>query len=470
MIETLATENGRFRRGLNTEAVPAETLATPRESQEAGAILFGHLAAMWEKDYVERVVGGKPLVAASTRQKYRNHLRNHILPRWSSTLITQFRAKEVLDWLQQESGSWYMMTDLRNIMSGIFTKAQEWEVLPDTIANPIARVKLPKKWVVYEKRILTEEQTVRVLARMPDPHRLIAELCLATGARISEITGLQIRHVDVQNGCIRIEQRHWRGDIDSPKTERSKRTLTLGSLVGRLKSWIESLKASTPEAWIFPQYDRRKPMWDSGPRAELKEAARAEKCDFPGFGLHSLRRANITWRQEVGGSSIEASRIAGHASTKMTEEYTVVQLRRQEELTRRIQEKLTQAAGRINGTEAGSASNSQTDQNCLALDWPQSHECDRSIQEQRRRAMAKARRSAKATGKKKPVTKQSKKDVILQLLKRPTGVSLVKLMAATGWQAHSVRGFLSAAVSKRMGLKLASSKGEDGQRVYRIES
>ena len=56
-----------------------------------------------------------------------------------------------------------------------------------------------------------------------------------------------------------------------------------------------------------------------------------------------MRRANITWRQEVGGSSIEASQIAGHANSKMTGEYTVVQLRRQEELTQRLQEKLAQA-------------------------------------------------------------------------------------------------------------------------------
>ena len=51
--------------------------------------------------------------------------------------------------------------------------------------------------------------------------------------------------------------------------------------------------------------------------------------------FHSLRRANITWRQEVGGSSIETSKIAGHANTKITEEYTIVQMRLQEELTRR---------------------------------------------------------------------------------------------------------------------------------------
>jgi integrase len=66
--------------------------------------------------------------------------------------------------------------------------------------------------------------------------------------------------------------------------------------------------------------------------------------DFPGFGPHSLRRANITWRQEVGGSAIEASKIAGHANTKITEEYTIVQLRRQEELTRRVQDKRAKAA------------------------------------------------------------------------------------------------------------------------------
>jgi len=87
-------------------------------------------------------------------------------------------------------------------------------------------------------------------------------------------------------------------------------------------------------------------MWDSGVRKALKLAAIEEGCDFPGFGPHSLRRANITWRQEVGGSSIETSQIAGHANTKITETYTVTQLRRQEDLTRRIQSKRVKAAKR----------------------------------------------------------------------------------------------------------------------------
>jgi len=57
---------------------------------------------------------------------------------------------------------------------------------------------------------------------------------------------------------------------------------------------------------------------------------------------------------------------------------------------------------------------------------------------------------------------------MLGLLRQRTGVTLEELMQASGWQAHSVRGFLSAAVGKRMGLKVNSSKRLDGQRIYRI--
>jgi len=57
---------------------------------------------------------------------------------------------------------------------------------------------------------------------------------------------------------------------------------------------------------------------------------------------------------------------------------------------------------------------------------------------------------------------------ILALLKRPGGASLDQLRKATGWQAHSVRGFLSGTLKKKMGLRVASSKVKDGQRTYRI--
>ena len=64
----------------------------------------------------------------------------------------------------------------------------------------------------------------------------------------------------------------------------------------------------------------------------------------------------------------------------------------------------------------------------------------------------------------------SKTAKILALLKGPGGVSLMQLQKATDWRAHSVRGFLSGAVKKKMGLRLISAKLADGTRTYRISS
>jgi len=101
-----------------------------------------------------------------------------------------------------------------------------------------------------------------------------------------------------------------------------------------------------PEKWVFVRTDGSgRTLWDSGVRQALKRAAAAEGCDFPGLGPHSFRRANITWMQQVGGSSIEASKIAGHSTVRMTEGYTNIQLNRQAALTRLIQEKLASVGG-----------------------------------------------------------------------------------------------------------------------------
>src|ERR1035437_5006779 len=80
--------------------------------------------------------------------------------------------------------------------------------------------------------------------------------------------------------------------------------------------------------------------------------AAADGCNFPGLGPHPFRRANITWRQQVGGRAIEASKIAGHSDLEMTGDYTFVTPERQNELTRRIQQKLAQASKQVENPAA----------------------------------------------------------------------------------------------------------------------
>ena len=84
----------------------------------------------------------------------------------------------------------------------------------------------------------------------------------------------------------------------------------------------------------------------------------------------------------------------------------------------------------------------------------------------------KAARSRKqASREPKPHTGRdgSKKDAIIKLLRRAKGATLSELMTATGWQAHSVRGFISGTLGKRLKLKVDSFKTDKGDRAYRVK-
>jgi Protein of unknown function (DUF3489) len=59
---------------------------------------------------------------------------------------------------------------------------------------------------------------------------------------------------------------------------------------------------------------------------------------------------------------------------------------------------------------------------------------------------------------------------VLDLLQRRGGATIKELMKATGWLPHSVRGFLSGTVGKKMGLTVESTKAEDGERSYSVKA
>jgi hypothetical protein len=78
--------------------------------------------------------------------------------------------------------------------------------------------------------------------------------------------------------------------------------------------------------------------------------------------------------------------------------------------------------------------------------------------------------SAKSPKKKAAGARQSSKTAkVLDLLKRPGGATLKELMKPTGWQAHSVRGFLSGTLGKKMGLTVTSAKADDAERRYSVK-
>ena len=74
---------------------------------------------------------------------------------------------------------------------------------------------------------------------------------------------------------------------------------------------------------------------------------------------------------------------------------------------------------------------------------------------------------ASKTRKTDPNSKQSR---VIAMLQSPAGATIAAMVKATGWQQHSVRGFLAGVVRKRLKLKLDSAKGVDRTRIYRLAS
>jgi hypothetical protein len=80
-------------------------------------------------------------------------------------------------------------------------------------------------------------------------------------------------------------------------------------------------------------------------------------------------------------------------------------------------------------------------------------------------------KSKRAAGKSESASKKrtgTKKAIVLELMRRKEGATLAEIAKATDWQNHTIRGFVSGTLAKKMGLTVESVKNDTGERTYRI--
>jgi integrase len=297
-------------------------------------IPFQDFVHIWKEKHL-------PTVTKGTRDKYVGHLKNHILPAFGKLKLCEVGDTELLQVFingkEADGMGWWTRVDLRNILSSIFTKADDWGYWRDR--NPVERVVMGRKRPKREKRLLTDEQFLQLLDALPSFVTLICLIADSTGLRISEVLGLKWKNVDEVTGWLQIRERWYRGDQDVTKTEKSNRDVPVGALVDDLRR-LKPLDAS-PDGYMFDRCDGQ-PYDDRGLlRRFIRPAAKKLGFYWKGFGFHSLRRGNITIMQSVAGAStIETQINVGHSRPMMTAEYTILQRNRQEELVRKVQERL----------------------------------------------------------------------------------------------------------------------------------
>jgi hypothetical protein len=79
-------------------------------------------------------------------------------------------------------------------------------------------------------------------------------------------------------------------------------------------------------------------------------------------------------------------------------------------------------------------------------------------------------RTARATAKDATIGREgSKKADVIDLMRRSQGATLAEIMEVTGWQSHTVRGFVSGTLIKKLGLKVESFRSNEKERTYRVK-
>ncbi len=296
-----------------------------------------------------------PLLAATTRAKYESHLKNHIEPDLGGLRLGEIDRSVITEWLLAKVElSKATRLDLRNLLAAIFRCATEWKLwVGDNPVHraPVGRGRAPAREFLRpsDDDILRWLSEIRDTAILPAwKARQMAELCLVAGLRVSEALGLRWRDIDPARRTVIIERRYARGDIDQPKTASSRRQRYIGPLADEIL--FHRPAEAYDEAPVFARADGRIPDDRDLQQHVWRPAAERAGIYHPGFGLHSLRRLSITWRQECGATLVEAARQAGHARPAMTVHYTLDDLRREMQVVERLREKIRCGTGQ-NGTQ-----------------------------------------------------------------------------------------------------------------------
>jgi integrase len=314
--------------------------AMRRRSELLDAVNAGRIFTQSQikfKDVAGRFIEVRvPQLGVAAQSKYKTQVRLHILPAFGEMKMCDIDRPAVEAWLnaKERAGlSWWTRIDLKGVLSAIFTTAKGWKLWEGD--NPTEGVRIGRKKEVREKRILSSEDLRRLLAALSDQVRFMVMVMFLTGLRVSEVLGLRWKDIDLDAGTLTVNQRWYRGDLDEPKTENSRRTRQMGPLASEFRS-----KYPGPhklEAFVFLGDDERTPPDERDLlRYELRPVLKKLKLYYPGFGWHAFRRQNISGRQTAGATPIEAQKAAGHGSLDMTMLYTIVDAGREKEQVGRM--------------------------------------------------------------------------------------------------------------------------------------
>lgn len=252
----------------------------------------------------------------SGRHSQEHCIDKNILPTFGQFALFEIEPIEIQKWVyDMEDHGLARSTRALNlsVLRSVFESAELWGYFQGR--NPCKRIKLGSGGEVFNRRALTPDEARKLIVALDEPLKLIVETALFTGLRVSELMGLTWDAIDHTNKTITVKQgRSQQGDLDEPKSKRSRRPVRLGELSKRFAGPANA--SATDLIWPNVSY--------SSLQHQMTWRAAKLGIEFKGFGWHTLRRTYATFRHLLGSAprpSAELVRDMGHSNEAMTAHY-----------------------------------------------------------------------------------------------------------------------------------------------------
>jgi integrase len=271
----------------------------------------------------------------STASTTESRIRHHLVGEYKDVKLQDLGLKELQRFLNAKAKtlSRSIVAHLRWDLRAIFKLAIAEGY---TDRDPTAALYTPKEAAVAQTRAMSGKEAEQYLAALDVREKLIAHLAIFTGMRPGEILGLQRRHVSDDCSQVTVAQRIYRGDIDTPKTNTSRRIVAIPPQTAEcMRGWMEMV-APEPQAWVFASENPEKPMWkDNIWHRHMKPSLKPVGLVWANF--QALRRTHASLGHEAGIDPKVSADQRGHGIGVALDVYTKSALTKRAEAAERLE-------------------------------------------------------------------------------------------------------------------------------------
>jgi len=195
----------------------------------------------------------------TTQMTNEDRLNHHLMPEFGDHTVGSFLRDELQDFLDRKAAvglSFSIVDHLRWDLRQIFRMAATEGYIN---RSPAELLFTPRECPRPNTSVMTIEEVRKLLSVLSIREQVIAKLAVVAGMRPGEIFGL--RWGRLEHEYANIQQRVYRGDVDTPKTPRSVRWAALSDgLLATIQEWRAVSINTSPDAWVFPSEKLTTPL------------------------------------------------------------------------------------------------------------------------------------------------------------------------------------------------------------------